>query len=66
MKPEGWHTITPRLIADDPAALVAFLRGAFGASGELETRRPSEMRIGDSLVMVSGVFDGRRPTETFL
>jgi uncharacterized glyoxalase superfamily protein PhnB len=66
MKPEGWNTITARLVAVDPAALVAFLRRAFGASGELETDRPSVIRIGDSHVMVSGVFEGRGPTEAFL
>ncbi len=60
--PEGWHSVTPRLIANDPAALVAFLRGAFGAIGELHEGRPAEMRIGDSIVMVSGTFEGRGPT----
>jgi PhnB protein len=64
--PEGWHSITPRLIADDPAALVAFLRRAFGAIGEVHAGRPAELRIGDSIVMVSGTFEGRGPTEAFL
>ncbi len=64
--PEGWHSITPRLIASDPAALVGFLRGAFGAIGELHGERPTELRIGDSIVMVSGAFEGRGPTEAFL
>jgi PhnB protein len=64
--PEGWHSITPRLIADDPAALVDFLRHAFGAIGELQAGRPAELRIGDSIVMVSGTFEGRGPTEAFL
>ena len=53
--PEGWHALTPRLVVHDVAALVDFLRQAFGATGELETDRPSQMRIGDSLVLVSGV-----------
>src|SRR5438105_9225186 len=64
--PHGWHTITPRLVASDPAGLVEFMRRAFGATGELQAARPSEMRIGDSLVMVSGTFDGRGPTDAFL
>ena len=52
--PDGWHTVTPRLIVDDTARLVEFLRQAFGATGEYQVERPSEMRIGDSVVMVSG------------
>jgi PhnB protein len=64
--PEGWHSITPRLITANPEALVAFLRRAFGAVGELNTGRPTELRIGDSNVMVSGTFEGRGPTEAFL
>ena len=53
--PEGWHSVTPRLVVADPAALVEFLKHAFGATGDLHTERPSVIRIGDSLVMVSGV-----------
>jgi uncharacterized glyoxalase superfamily protein PhnB len=51
----GFHTITPRIFATDVAALVAFLRDVFDASGEENERGPSELRIGDSLVMVSEV-----------
>jgi len=50
--PDGWHTLTPRLFADDPARLIAFLRTVFGATGEVQTERPSELRIGDSMLMV--------------
>ena len=32
--PEGWHSITPRLVVAHPAKLVAFLKAAFGAQGE--------------------------------
>ncbi len=64
--PDGWHSITPRLVASDPAALVEFLRSAFGATGEFHQDRPSEMRIGDSLVMVSGALAGREPQGAFL
>ena len=53
--PEGWHSVTPRLVSHDAAKLVQFLKQAFGATGELRTERPSVMRIGDSLVMVSSV-----------
>jgi PhnB protein len=53
--PEGWHSVTPRLVVHDPKRLVAFLKDAFGAAGELATDAPAQMRIGDSMVMVSGV-----------
>ena len=53
--PEGWHSVTPRLVVSDPALLVEFLKQAFAAAGDLLTERPSVMQIGDSLVMVSSV-----------
>lgn len=53
--PEGWHSITPRLVVEDAAMQVDFLRQAFGGTGEFRTDRPSIIKIGDSLVMVSSV-----------
>jgi PhnB protein len=53
--PEGWHSVTPRLVVHDVASLVEFLKQAFGGTGDLRTDIPSEIRIGDSIVMVSGV-----------
>jgi hypothetical protein len=42
-------------VVHDPAKLVEFLKQAFDAKGDFRTDIPSVMRIGDSLVMVSGV-----------
>jgi PhnB protein len=53
--PDGWHSVTPRIVVQDVPRLVEFLKQAFGASGELKTDRPSIINIGDSLVMISGV-----------
>lgn len=53
--PEGWHSVTPRLVVHDAAKLVEFLKRAFGAIGDFRTDMPSVIRIGDSLVMVSSV-----------
>ena len=53
-RPEGWHSVTPRLVARDAGALVTFLKAAFAASGEYRPDGPSEIRIGDSIVMVGG------------
>jgi uncharacterized glyoxalase superfamily protein PhnB len=52
--PEGYHTITPRIFANDAPGLVGFLRRVFGAEGEFQAQAPAEIRIGDSLIMVSG------------
>lgn len=63
--PEGWHSITPRLVVHDPDALVTFLREAFGATGDVVPSAPALMRIGDSILMVSGV-GSRDPMPAFL
>ena len=63
--PEGWHSLTPRLVVHDPAKLVEFLKQAFGATGDFRTESPSQIRIGDSLVMVSGA-GSRDPMPAFL
>jgi uncharacterized glyoxalase superfamily protein PhnB len=51
--PHGWHTVTPRIVVHDAERLVAFLREVFGATGAYRPDLPSEMKIGDSIVMVS-------------
>jgi uncharacterized glyoxalase superfamily protein PhnB len=63
--PEGWHSVTPRLVVHDPAKLVQFLKHAFGASGEFAADAPALMKIGDSIVMVSGT-GPRDPKAAFL
>lgn len=45
------------MVVSDAVAAVEFLRAVFGAVGELHAGRPAEMRIGDSLVMVSSAGD---------
>jgi len=51
--PAGYHSVTPRMVVSDLAGEVEFLRAVFDASGDLHDGRPAEMRIGDSLVMVT-------------
>jgi PhnB protein len=63
--PDGWRSITPRLVVHDPTKLVDFLKNTFGASGDFTANSPSVMRIGDSIVMVSGV-GPRDPMPAFL
>jgi uncharacterized glyoxalase superfamily protein PhnB len=52
--PKGWHSVTPRIVTNDVIGLVEFLKSAFGATGEVHADRPAVIRIGDSIVMVSG------------
>jgi PhnB protein len=63
--PEGWHSVTPRLVVHDAAKLVEFLKQAFAATGDFRADAPAQMRLGDSLVMVSGV-GPRDPMPGFL
>ena len=51
--PDGFHTLTPRIVVADLSAQVQFLRDTFHAEGEVSLGRPAELRIGDSLVMVT-------------
>jgi PhnB protein len=51
--PSGFHSVTPRIVVSDARAAVEFFRTVFRASGEALLDRPAEIRIGDSVVMVS-------------
>ena len=51
--PEGWHTVTSRIVAAGAEELVAFVKQVFGARGEYRSSSPSELRIGDSMIMIS-------------
>jgi PhnB protein len=63
--PEGWHTITSRLVARDAQQLVEFLKHVFCATGDYRADSPCILNIGDSKVMVSetGI---RPPSAAFL
>jgi len=53
--PPGWPRMATRIFADDTRAFVRFLVDVFGATGSYQTNRPSEIRIGDSVLLVSGI-----------
>ena len=65
-QPDGWRTVTPRVITHDVAGLVEFLRWVFDARGEHRPGAPTEMKIGDSIVMVSDGGGVRQALPTFL
>jgi len=52
--PEGWQTVTPRIVVEQPEGLVGFIKHVFDASGDYLVGRPAELRIGESILMISG------------
>ena len=64
--PDGWPTVVPRLFTSDVAGLVGFLKRTFGARGEIRTGIPTEVKIGDSIIMVSDGGSARAPAAGFL
>lgn len=56
--PEGYHTVTPCLVAEGAGRLIDFLKQAFGAEERFRMARPdggvmhAEVKIGDSMVML--------------
>ena len=64
-RPPEFHTVTPRMVVSDAAGAVEFLRTVFDAAGEVQTERPTEVRIGDSVVMVTSATE-REPFPAFL
>lgn len=65
-QPDGWHTVTPRIITSKPEELVGFVKEVFRGVGEFQVNRPSEVRIGDSLIMISHGDGLREPMSAFL
>ena len=57
--PEGYHTVTPYLTIRDAARAIEFYKQAFGAKEHFRMNAPdgtvghAELRIGDSIVMLS-------------
>jgi len=65
-QPDGWPTIIPRVFTEDVRGVVGFLKLVFGAHGEMRIGAPAEMRIGDSLILVSDGGPAREARKTFL
>jgi uncharacterized glyoxalase superfamily protein PhnB len=61
----GYHSVTPRIVVDDVAAQVDFLRDVFGGVADVEPGRPTEVRIGDSVILVTPATE-RDPFPAFL
>jgi PhnB protein len=70
--PEGYHTVTPFVIARDSAKLLDFVKEAFGGNEIARVLNPdgsighAETRIGDSVVMMFDAKKGWPDTPAFL
>jgi PhnB protein len=63
--PEGYHSLTPCLVVKDGAAAIDFYKRAFGAEERARMPGPdgktimhAEIKIGDSVLMLSDEFPG--------
>jgi PhnB protein len=65
-KPVGWPSVLPRIFTSDVAGLTGFLRIVFGAKGELRSGAPTEIRIGDSIILISDGGGVREAMPAFL
>src|SRR5207237_10768014 len=50
---KGFHSVTPRLVVADAEALIASLRTLFDTKREQQGDRTAELRLTDSLIMVT-------------
>ncbi len=63
--PDGYHTITPYLVVDDPGRAIAFMKAAFGGestecvSAEDGSVMHAEVRVGTSVVMIGRARPGQ-------
>jgi PhnB protein len=66
--PDGYHSVTPYLIVQGAGKLIDFLKQAFEAQENERLTRPdgtighAEVRIGDSIVMMSEASGEWKPT----
>lgn len=65
-KPVGWPSVIPRIVTRDVAGLAGFLRDGFGAEGDVRSGAPTEIRIGDSIILISDGGGVREAMPAFL
>jgi uncharacterized glyoxalase superfamily protein PhnB len=64
--PDGYHTITPYLVVEGVPELIEFLKQVFDAEERYRTAGPdgtirhAEVRVGDSMLMLSEATDSSR------
>src|SRR5215469_870036 len=65
-KPSGRPTVIPRIFVADVEGLITFIKSVLGAEGTYESGRPTELQIGDSLLLVSDGGGVREPAPAAL
>ena len=65
-QPQGWPTLIPRIITDDVDGMVGFIKMVFDADCARRGEGPAELRIGDSMIMVSSGDGQREARSAFL
>ena len=51
--PQGWHTVTPRIVVHEAQLLVEFVKYVFRATGAYRPDAPTVLSIGDSIIIIS-------------
>jgi len=71
--PDGYHTLTPYLVADGADKVISFMKDAFGAKAVFEPMmRPdgkimhAEFKIGDSVLMIADSSERAKATAGML
>ena len=71
--PDGYHTLTPYLVADGADRVISFMKDAFGAKAVFEPMmRPdgkimhAEFKIGDSVLMIADSSERAKATASML
>ena len=70
--PDGYNAVTPYLMVRDAARFIEFLSTVFGARVTEQLKRPdgkvghTEVRLGDSMIMLSDASDGYPATPVML
>ncbi|WFU29437.1 hypothetical protein QA635_22770 [Bradyrhizobium brasilense] len=65
-KPAGWPSVIPRIVTRDLTGLARFLRDVFDAQGDVRSGAPTEIRIGDSIILISDGGGVREAMPAFL
>ena len=65
LTPQGWHTVTPRIVTSRAQELMQFLKDVFDATGDYRSDVPAILLIGDSRIMISDR-GARSSTSAFL
>jgi PhnB protein len=70
--PDGYHTVTPYLMVANAAEFIEFMSTVFDAKTTEQLMRPdgkighTELRIGDSMIMLSEASESHPPTPVML